>query len=474
MGIKRMDEINKGSSLNRREFIRRSLLASLACSGICLPLCRPKMVHAAMLPDIGESSLKSGGEKTWKTVADLDKKALDAFEMDLTPWEQTERDKKYPYVAAKLEPPYTATEIIYLLTVGQYFPWWTHESPIGGMKISNRGGINYYTGQREVWCCLTPDTLRDYLYQWPEDKTYLWAWDRYYTPVRSRGDKLLQNAYRTGLNNKKYSNKWSYSCRSQKTAPEGESLYSDRYWNMDYTYGDTLMVPWYYTWKFLGTDILYIDDAIRFPKTRTEIEIRNWGARTEKKNTAKIKLMGDDYPSYTQDGGVCCLVLEGTANPDFISLTHPKIILWVDIHAQRELRRERYDAAGNLAAVMEARYRLELKNKGKWGYSHLIRLTWDIQTDHLSADHCDFHRPPQTFEVDADNPETYFRPNPIAMCSEMFPVPGSTMVFRDPEQFYLRPKLMAGKFPESRKINIDPGTVKLINAQNKAQKLVFL
>jgi len=252
-----MVKIIENSSMSRRDFIKRSVNAALISSVAPSVLFKPKAVSADSLVDVEGPSLKPNGDKTWRLSSQLEKSELEKVRMDLTPWDETPRDEKYHYVAAKLEPPFTATEIVYMLTVGQYFPWWTHESPLGGMMISNRGGINYYTGQREVWCSLTPDTLRDYLHQWPEDKGYLWALDRFYTPVRSRYGKLLQNAYRTGEIHQKYSNKWSYSTFSQKTAPVGSSLYSDKYWGRDYCYFDTLMVPLYYTWRFLGTDVLY-------------------------------------------------------------------------------------------------------------------------------------------------------------------------------------------------------------------------
>jgi hypothetical protein len=48
------------------------------------------------------------------------------------------------------------------------------------------------------------------------------------------------------------------------------------------------------------------------------------------------------------------------------------------------------------------------------------------------------------------------------------------MVFRNPEQFYLRPKLMADKFPQDRKIQVSDKTLELVKAQNKAQQLIFL
>jgi hypothetical protein len=456
--------------ISRRQFVREGLKTGLVLGTVPGMLLKPGKSNAGLFT----KKAHTPGEKTWQVSSALGETERLAFQMDLTPWSATPRNNTYPYVAQKLSPPYTATEIVYQLTVGQYFPWWTHESPLGGMMINNRGGINYFTGQREFWSALTPDTLQDYLYHWPEDKVYLWSWDRLFTPVRSRCDKLLQNGYRTGAAYRKYSRKWSYSSFSQKTTPEGESLYGDKFWNRDYTYGDTVMVPWYYTWRFLGTDILYEDDVLRFPQNRKDITIRGWDEKPVTKNTAAVKIMGDDYPGYTKAGGVPCYVLEGIANPEFTDMKYPKLILWVDMHACREIRRERYDAGNSLAAVMESRNRLERKDQGKWGYSILIHLAWNLETDHMSVNHYDFHRPPRTFSVDGDNPEKYFRPNPVAMCSQMFPIPPSTMVFREPEQFYLRPKLMNGKFPEHRKISLDDKVLNLIKAQEREQRLIFL
>ena len=461
--------------MNRREFLKQGVNTALILGVVPSLIFKCQGSFAITSMDVEGLSISPGGEQSWRVSSQLNDNDLERYMMDLTPWDKTPRNEKYPYVAAKLDPPYTATEVIYMLTVGQYFAWWSHESPLGGMQISNRGGINSMIGQREVWSALTPDTLRDYLYKWPEDYVYLWVLERYYTPKRSRFSKVLQNAYRTGKNYPQYSDKWSYACNSQKTAPMGNCSYSDQYYlYKDYNYGDTLMIPWYYTWRFLGTDILYEGDIVRFPKTRKEIEIRGWDGKSEKRDVRDITIMGHDYPAYTKDGGVPCYVVEGTANNEFFKPQHKKIILWVDMYACRELRRERYDLDNNLEAIMEARNRLELKDKDRWGYSILIYLAWDLRIDHMSVNHYDFHRPPKSFNGGTEDPEEYFRPNPVFMCSEMFPVPFSTMIFTDPEQFYLRPKLMTDKFPQDRNIQVPENTLKLIDAQNKAEQLVFL
>ncbi|MCP4578293.1 MAG: hypothetical protein GY846_18640 [Deltaproteobacteria bacterium] len=462
------------ASITRRKFITGSIKTAVACGLAPAFIFKARPAYCISLRDVEESCTDIYGAAVWKDISELSKTELEKFEMNPTPWDKTPRDNHYPYVAAKLAPPYTATEIVYMLTVGQYFPWWTHEGPMGGMMINNRGGLSYYTGQREVWSALCPDTLEDYLYRWPEKKIYMWVMDKYYTPVLDRYTKFLQNAYRCGQKHERYSDKWEYNPMLKKIFLVGEGKYSNQYWNRDFTYGDTMLVPWYYTWRFLGTDILHNDDVVRFPETRKEVSIRNWDGKSEKTGTRNIKIMGDDYPAYTGNGGVPCYVLEGTVNSDFFAPRHRRVILWVDMYAHRELRRERYDPDDNLVAIMETRNRLELKDKGKWGYSILIHLAWDLKNDHLSVNHYDFHRPPQTFEVDPENPEAYFRPNPVAMTSQMFPVPMSTMVFREPEAFYLRPKLMPEKFPLVRKLQIPEKILKLVKAQNEQGKLVFI
>ncbi len=469
-----MKENACGQSITRRKFIKKSFGTAIACGLAPSIIFKAKPASGLSLSDMEEPSPEIDGNATWKDVSQLSKKDLEAFNMDLTPWEKTPRHSKYTYVTAKLEPPYTAAEIAYMLTVGQYFPWWTHEGPMGGMMINNRGGLNYYTGQREVWSALSPDTLEDYLYHWPENKIYMWILDRYYTPALYRYTKFLQNVYRCGKTHEKYSDKWHFYSNVQKIITEGEARYSDQYFERDFTYGDTAMIPWYYTWKFLGADVLYINDTVRFPKTRNEITIRNCDGQAIKKDTGSLTIMGEDYPAYTGNGGVHCYVLEATANSDFFAPGHSRLILWVDMYSHRELRRERYDLNNNLMAITESKNRLELKDKGKWGYSILIYLAWDLKNDHMSVNHSDFHRFPRTFEIDPKKPEAYFRPNPVFLESEMFPVPLSAMVFSDPEAFYLRPKLMPEKFPKDRKINLPEKTLKLVHAQNKEKKLIFI
>ena len=460
--------------VGRREFLKESARAAIFCGLSPMLLCKARPASALSCRDLEESCEKIAGRPSWKACPDLSRAELEKFKMDLTPWDKTPRHGNYNYIAAKLEAPYTATEIAYMLTVGQHFAWWTHEGPMGGMMINNRGGVNHYTGQREVWSALTPDTLEDYLYRWPENKVYMWIWDRYYTPIRTRYDKLLQNVYRCGATHEKYSDKWEFVSMWQKTNLSGETRYSDQYWDRDFTYGDTMLIPWYYSWRYLGTDTLSSNDTVRFPDTREEISIRSQDGKVSKRDTRSIRIMGDDYPAYTEEGGVPCYVLEGVANSDFFVPRHRRLILWVDMHACRELRRERYDLNNDLVAVMETKNRLELKNTGKWGYSILIYLAWDLKNDHMSVNHYDFHRHPRTFKVDPENPEAYFRPNPIAMTSQMFPVPLSAMAFRDPEEFYLRPKLMPEKFPRARKIQLPEKLLTLVRAQNRKRQLVFV
>jgi hypothetical protein len=51
--------------------------------------------------------------------------------------------------------------------------------------------------------------------------------------------------------------------------------------------------------------------------------------------------------------------------------------------------------------------------------------------------------------------------------------PKNLMGLGSPEEFYLRPRLDAGKFPQERKIEIAPELAARIEAQEKAGRLVF-
>lgn len=460
-------------SITRRNFISWSLKHTLAMGLGASLINNPRAAYAISGNGIDEIE-HIPGDVQWKTVSELSPQELSTYKMDLTLWEKTRRSEKYPYVAESMNPPYTASEIIYRLMMGQHLPWWSHESPLGGFSISNRGTVNRYQGQREVWSAFDPEAIEKYLYEWPEKKVCLWVQDKLYTPARKRYDTLLQSYYRSGETHKKSSDKWLYRNIIKKIYIVGED-YSDNYHeDMDYSYGDILMVPWYYTFSYVGIDTLYLNDGIRFPKGSTSIKKRDWGGNTVNMDVSKLKLMGENYPAYTNNGGVPCYVIEGKSNQNVYPQNASKILLWIDMYAKRELRRERYDLNNNLMAVTTAMYHQEMKDRGKWGYSILIYLGWKIKTDHMTANHYDFHRPPRTFKVNAEKPENYFKPDPMRMGSEMFKVPQSIMMPDEPEQFYLRPKLMLDKFPKTRSIVLPDNVVSLINNQNKKNQLVFL
>jgi hypothetical protein len=460
--------------ITRRKFMTWSINQTVAIGLGAALIGNSKTAFAFSGGDIGELPSKSTG-KTWGSISELSSDDLSKYQMDISPWEKTPRNEKYPYVAAAINAaPYTAAAIIYRMMIGQHFPWWTHESPIGGIAINNIGGINRYKGQREVWSAMDPESLEDYLYQWPEDKVCMWIWDRYYSPIRTRYNKLLQNYYRAGETSKKSSEKWEYLMVTGKVDTTGRT-YKDQYNNsLDYQYGDVMMVPWYYTFRFVGVDTLYSEDTIRFPKGRTKINRLDWDAKPVQLDVDSMKPMGESYPAYTKDGGVPCYVIEATVNQNAFAQNASKVLLWVDMHAFRELRRERYDLNNELETVTTAIYHQERKDKGAWGYSILIYLAWRVSRDHMTAHHYDFHRTPKTFTVDPEHPENYFKPNPVSMASQMFPVPQSIMLPGDPEQFYLRPKLMLDKFPQDRNIKLSEKMTRLINGQNKGNQLVFL
>ena len=186
-------------------------------------------------------------------------------------------------------------------------------------------------------------------------------------------------------------------------------------------------------------------------------------------SASDVKLMGNDYPLYTADGGVKCYVVEALPRPDWLSNYYiSKIIYWLDQQSFFPLRIEEYDKEGNLIFI-NARTGVRANPQlGDRGYAVLFDLWWDMPIDLLSAS---IHGIlPRSWSAEDKN--IFFSPG--FMRREWFlEPPKSTMVLRSPEEFYLRPTLETGKFPENRKIQLAPELEARIEAQEREGKLVF-
>ena len=180
--------------------------------------------------------------------------------------------------------------------------------------------------------------------------------------------------------------------------------------------------------------------------------------------------MGEEYPSYTQDGGVRTYVMEATAKSDWLPGYYaPRILYWVDQEYFYPLRTEAYGPEGELVLIEERIAKLMNPSLGEHGYHNLLALWWDPQQDFYSYG---VHDAMELREWTQEDKDVFF--NPDFMRRGWFPVPLKTQAgVNEPEEFYLRPHLYRDKFPTERTITLPAALEARIQAQEEAGHIVF-
>ena len=180
--------------------------------------------------------------------------------------------------------------------------------------------------------------------------------------------------------------------------------------------------------------------------------------------------MGKDYPAYTADGGIPCYVVEAKVREDWLPGYYtPRILYWLDQYAFYPLRVEEYDYSGNLIYV-ETRV-AELRNPAlkERGYGMQLDLYWDVLTDLMTYSAHDGH---QLREWTEEDRKSYFNPDFLRRVWFIGGVKSQADI-HGPDEFFLRPALFEGKFPEERRTDLPPDLRARIDAQEKAGHLVF-
>jgi len=107
---------------------------------------------------------------------------------------------------------------------------------------------------------------------------------------------------------------------------------------------------WEFSWRILGTDVLYRN--VRFPATVNSVLIPDDKGNPILVPTQDIKLMGNDYPAYTADGGVSCYVVEAVPQKKWLpNYSLSKLIYWLDQRSFFSLRIEHYDQTSKLTVI---------------------------------------------------------------------------------------------------------------------------
>ena len=130
---------------------------------------------------------------------------------------------------------------------------------------------------------------------------------------------------------------------------------------------------------------------------------------------------------------------------------------------------EKYDAKGQLMMVEVRNAKQENPARGEFGYAAFMSNYWFLEQDLLSYSVHDGHEPR---EWTAEQAGMMFTPEFMRRQWLVEPVRSQTLI-DDPAQYYLRPELYEGRFPEVRKFALDPVLRARVDAQEAAGKLVF-
>jgi hypothetical protein len=244
---------------------------------------------------------------------------------------------------------------------------------------------------------------------------------------------------------------------------------NDRFPQMAMTLDDASgRSAWEYSWTVLGTDVLF--GTVRFPVTRPSVTIMQGDGSSHERATTDLKLMGDEYQSYTPGGGVECYVLDSRPRPGWLPDYHAShVVYWLEKHSFFPLRTETYDRDGELSRVEVRLTKMVHSALGERGYSPFIQIYWDVALDILTYNIRDGVR---LMKWSAADVLTYFSPDFMRRQWYLVPVRSYLGVNR-PEEFFLRPSLELGKFPQQRSIALPAALADRIRAQDEAGQLVF-
>ncbi|MBI3757358.1 MAG: outer membrane lipoprotein-sorting protein [Deltaproteobacteria bacterium] len=404
--------------------------------------------------------------RTWKYLNELS----EAERQNIDPRTETPRDATLPYLPAEpypFTPPYTAEEMGIRSMEFPHMPRWNFVQiedfgslmPTGSLSTAKTIVLGLH---------VQPEGLDGYLKLKPGEVFARWL-SQDTAPAENLGNQMLMVQHRTDQQVTTKADMFGYSPVMRRVRRFPQPRRQDRFPDQPVTFDDFLgRDAWEFHWRIIGTDVL--TETVRFPVTRQSITLAAGDGSLRDAPVKNLKLMGNEYPYYTAEGGVPCYVVEAKAKSEWLGDYYaPRILYWLDQHYFYPLRTETYSSTGELISLEDrigVLYNPALKERG---YHNLITVWWNAQMDFLGYSVHDGHRVRQWTEKDSD---IYF--NPDFMRRVWFPVPLKTQAtVKVPEDFFLRPHLYRDKFPEERKIIITPEVDARVQAQDAAGRLVF-
>lgn len=409
----------------------------------------------------------NGAPRTWKTVGELSPEEL--AQVDLRA--ETPRRNDYSYLPAEpypFTPPYTAEEMGYRMMEFTQRPRWSCAFANLYGSISSEGSLLGQGKAVNLVAYPQPEGTVVELAVKPGEEIYRQLTQQTFPP-ESYTSQILVIRYRTDQNFIKKEDMFAYSPALRRVRHQNTWRRNDRFPQMAITLDDASgRSAWEYTWSLLGTDVLF--ETVRFPVTRPQVLTTEADGTFRERMTKDLKLMGDDYPHYTPGGGVRCYVVEALPRQDWLPDYHAsRILYWLETHSFYPLRTETYDREGKLSRVEVRLTKMVHKELGERGYSPFVVVYWDIATDIITYNIRDGLRLLHWSPAEA---RTFFSPDFMRRQWYVVPVRSYMGVDR-PEEFYLRPGLEPGKFPEQRPIQLSAALTERVRAQDAAGRLVF-
>lgn len=404
---------------------------------------------------------------TWKTISELSPEELAQFDSRT----ETPRRADYPYLPAEpypFAPPYTAEEMGYRMMEFTQRPRWSCAYANLFGSISSEGSLMSQGRAVNLVAYPAPEGVAVELGVRPGEEVYRQLTQQLFPPESYTAQTLVIR-YRTDQNFLKKEDMFSYSPGLRRVRHQNSMRRNDRFPQMAMTLDDASgRSAWEYEWKLLGADILF--ETVRFPVTRPQVLITDAQGEHQERATKDLKLMGDDYTHYTPGGGVRCYVVEARTRKDWLPEYHAsRVVYWLETHSFYPLRTETYDRDGKLSRVEVRLTKMVHQALGERGYSPFIQVYWDLATDIVTYNIRDGIRLVQWSPEDV---LTFFSPDFMRRQWYLIPVRSYLGVDR-PEDFYLRPGLEPGKFPEHRQLQLPEVLLARIQAQDTAGRLVF-
>jgi hypothetical protein len=409
----------------------------------------------------------SGENGTWKRVSEFSPE-----EKTLIDWRaETPRAVEISYLPAEpypFEAPFTAEELGYRRMSYSHNARWPHTMADAMGSITKAGYLTQSTTVLRAGIFSDEEGVPGQLLTAP-GKDYMRIFYYYVYPPKREGMQGMWIYRRTSKAQKTRFDSFLFSPSLRRVRrlpqPRRDTPLPGAAQSVD----DILARDaWEFSWRIIGADVLY--ETVRFPVTRPILTLTRADGTPYDVATADIKIMGDAYPFYTAEGGVECYVLVAEPRQDWLpNYGVSKVVYWLDKHYSYPLRIEQYDSQGKLLSVQVRLAEQENPALGRDGYANSVTLYWDPRVDLMNYSLHDSHR-----VIEWTDTEKAVMFSSDFMRRRWLKYRQRTQTSVDsPKQFYLRPSLEPGKWPEERPMHLAPDVEARIRAQDAAGHLVF-